>query len=162
MEDLARKGLKRWKITRINTIHILSHTMCVSFECKEFVNIFYSYTIYIYICICLPYFCHLTYNVVRCLTALSHTTDVRILQIFLLYQGPMDTWTLPDNKVHGANMGPIWGRQDPGGPHVSPMNFAIWAVFHGNVTQQTLVKVYLVSSIYFNMEKCKFTIHFRT
>ena len=32
----------------------------------------------------------------------------------------------PDNKVHGANMGPIWGRQDPGGPHVGPMNFAIW------------------------------------
>ena len=24
-------------------------------------------------------------------------------------------------------MGPIWGRQDPGGPHVCPMNFAIWA-----------------------------------
>ena len=23
----------------------------------------------------------------------------------------------PDSKVHGANMGPIWGRQDPGGPH---------------------------------------------
>ena len=33
---------------------------------------------------------------------------------------------IPDNKVHGANMGPIWGRQDPGGPHVGPMNFAIW------------------------------------
>ena len=32
----------------------------------------------------------------------------------------------PDSKVHGANMGPIWGRQDPGGPHVVPMNFAIW------------------------------------
>ena len=32
-----------------------------------------------------------------------------------------------DSKVHGANMGPIWGRQDPGGPHVSPMNFAIVA-----------------------------------
>ena len=31
-----------------------------------------------------------------------------------------------DNKVHGANMGPIWGRQDPGGPHVGPMNFDIW------------------------------------
>ena len=28
----------------------------------------------------------------------------------------------PDSKVHGTNMGPIWGRQDPGGP----MNFAIW------------------------------------
>ena len=31
-----------------------------------------------------------------------------------------------DIKVHGANMGPIWGRNDPGGPHVDPMNFAIW------------------------------------
>ena len=26
---------------------------------------------------------------------------------------------------HGANMGPIWGRQDPGGPHVGLMNIAI-------------------------------------
>ena len=34
--------------------------------------------------------------------------------------------TLPDSKVHGANMGPIWGQQDPVGPHVDPMNFAIW------------------------------------
>ena len=33
---------------------------------------------------------------------------------------------IPNSKVHGANMGPIWGRQDPGGPHVCPMNFAIW------------------------------------
>ena len=32
----------------------------------------------------------------------------------------------PDSKVYGANMGPIWGRQDLGGPHVGPMNFAIW------------------------------------
>ena len=23
-------------------------------------------------------------------------------------------------------MGPIWGRQDPGGPYVGPMDFAIW------------------------------------
>ena len=33
----------------------------------------------------------------------------------------------PDSKVHGANMGPTWGRQDPGGPHVGPVNLAIWA-----------------------------------
>ena len=26
----------------------------------------------------------------------------------------------PDSKVHGANMGPIWGRQDPGGPMLAP------------------------------------------
>ena len=32
-----------------------------------------------------------------------------------------------DSKVYGANMGPTWGRQDPGGPHVGPMNFAIWS-----------------------------------
>ena len=35
---------------------------------------------------------------------------------------------LPDSKVHEANMGPIWGRQDPDGPHVGPMNFAIWVM----------------------------------
>ena len=35
-------------------------------------------------------------------------------------------WGFPDSKVHGANMGPIWGRQDQGGPHVGPTNFAIW------------------------------------
>ena len=39
----------------------------------------------------------------------------------------------PDSKVHEANMGPIWGRQDPGGPHVSPMNFDIW-VLKGSMT----------------------------
>ena len=32
----------------------------------------------------------------------------------------------PDSKVHGANMAPIWGQQDPGGPHVGLMNLAIW------------------------------------
>ena len=31
-------------------------------------------------------------------------------------------FTTPDSKVHVANK---WGRQDPGGPHVGPMNFAI-------------------------------------
>ena len=33
---------------------------------------------------------------------------------------------IPDSKIHGANMGPIWCRQDPGGPHVGSMSFAIW------------------------------------
>ena len=32
----------------------------------------------------------------------------------------------PDSKVHGAYMGPTWGRQDPGGPRVGLMTFAIW------------------------------------
>ena len=41
----------------------------------------------------------------------------------------VSTDNIPDSKVHGGNMGPIWGRQDPGGPHVGPMNYAIWVVF---------------------------------
>ena len=39
------------------------------------------------------------------------------------------THAIPDSKVHGANMGPIWGRQDTDGPHACPMNFAIWDVY---------------------------------
>ena len=33
--------------------------------------------------------------------------------------------TYPDSKVHRANMGPIWGRHDPCGPHIGPMDFII-------------------------------------
>ena len=32
---------------------------------------------------------------------------------------------LSDSKVHGANMRPTRGQQDPGGPHVGLVNFAI-------------------------------------
>ena len=32
----------------------------------------------------------------------------------------------PNSKVYGANVGPTWGRQDPGGPQVGHMNYAIW------------------------------------
>ena len=35
------------------------------------------------------------------------------------------TQNTPDSKVHGAYMGPTWGRQDPVGPHVGPMILAI-------------------------------------
>ena len=38
-----------------------------------------------------------------------------------------DTIILPDSKIHGAIMRPTWVRQDPGGPHVGPIYFAIWA-----------------------------------
>ena len=40
----------------------------------------------------------------------------------------------PDNKVHGTNLGPIWGRHDPGGPHVGPMSLATW-VWMGRISQ---------------------------
>ena len=48
-------------------------------------------------------------------------TDV-IPQLSLLWL------SCPDRKVHGVNMGSIWGRQDLGGPHDGPMDFAIWVV----------------------------------
>ena len=32
----------------------------------------------------------------------------------------------PDSKIHGANMGPIWGWQDPGGPMLAP-----WTLLSG-------------------------------
>ena len=34
----------------------------------------------------------------------------------------------PDSKVHGTNMGPIWGRQDPCGPTIAP-----WLLLSGNL-----------------------------
>ena len=37
-------------------------------------------------------------------------------------------------------MGPIWGRQDPGGPHVGPMNFAIWDVVFQATFVQSLAR----------------------
>ena len=38
----------------------------------------------------------------------------------------LDEITYPDSKVLGTNMGPSRGRQDPGGPKIGPMNFAIY------------------------------------
>ena len=46
----------------------------------------------------------------------------------VIYNAIIHTEQHPDSKFHGANMGPIWGRQDPGGPHVGPMDYAVWAV----------------------------------
>ena len=42
----------------------------------------------------------------------------------------MNDWCNPDSKVYGAIMGPTWGQQVPGGPHVGPMNIAIWEVMN--------------------------------
>ena len=82
----------------------------------------------------------LTHVMACCLTAPSH----HMFQCWhltgeLLWHSPESRITAraqatvlyndPDSKVHGAYMGPIWGRQDPGGPHVGPMNFDIWGVW---------------------------------
>ena len=36
----------------------------------------------------------------------------------------------PDNKVHGANMGPTWVLLAPDGLHVGPINLAIRVVYY--------------------------------
>ena len=57
--------------------------------------------------------------------AFSKYVQVCVLQSYIYHQ-EQNYINYPDSKVHGANMGPIWGREDPGGPHVGPMDFAIW------------------------------------
>ena len=57
----------------------------------------------------------------------------------------------PDSKVHGVNMGPIWDRQDPGGPHVGPMNLVIWggiddSIYHGD--NQLLSVLVSIAGVY--------------
>ena len=40
-------------------------------------------------------------------------------------------------------MGPTWGRQDPGGPHVGPMDIAIWAI-----TYRLLGDIAVIGNVY--------------
>ena len=62
---------------------------------------------------------------------------------------------IPDSKVDGANMGPIWGRQDPGGPHVGPMDFVIWDSYPAacpveccSETDQRFIVLYIYNIVY--------------
>ena len=81
-----------------------------------------------------PFMYNLTFTGLhdRCHKLISfwHATQMdEVLQVCLgccLRVGNMAILVIPGSKVHGANMGPIWGRQDPYGPHVGPRNFAIW------------------------------------
>ena len=41
-------------------------------------------------------------------------------------QTKQQSMNIPDSKVHGANMGPTWVLLASDGPHVVPMNIAIW------------------------------------
>ena len=61
------------------------------------------------------------------LNSQTHTLYLIFAGMFWVLIGP---WRdIPDSKVHGDNMGPAGGRQDPGGPHVGHTNLAIWDVF---------------------------------
>ena len=72
---------------------------------------------------------------VRCAVWRINSSDVFTRIIYGRF-----TDNTPDSKVHGSNMGPIWGRQDPGRPHVGPMNFAIWdRMMPGKVIRNDMV-----------------------
>ena len=57
------------------------------------------------------------------LECVKHEVNKTIVLVIRIY---MWIIAIPDSKVHGANMGPNWGRQDPVGPHVGLMDFVIW------------------------------------
>ena len=48
-----------------------------------------------------------------------------LYSLMILREIMFDTDSYPDSKVRGANMRPIWGRQDPDGPHIGQMNLVI-------------------------------------
>ena len=78
--------------------------------------------------------CVITWVICHGFITLNHKSYQRGFYAMCQIQYPSEG--IADSKVHGANMGPIWGRQDPGGPHVGPMNLAIWDGSH--VPQQPL------------------------
>ena len=53
----------------------------------------------------------------------------------------------PDSKVHGAHTGPIWGRQEPGGPHVGHMIFAIW-VYRFTITVSLDIHIFYMKEAF--------------
>ena len=57
----------------------------------------------------------------------------RIVMLFSLMVNYINS-EFPDSKVHGANLGPTSGRQNPGGPYVGHMNLAIWVGQLGGYT----------------------------
>ena len=62
---------------------------------------------------------------------------------------------IPDRKVHGASMGPIWDRQDPGGPHVGPINFALWDVILDRaITVPACIRSHFAGHYHFHMGIC--------
>ena len=105
---------------------------------------------HISIALCCEASVNVVYSIFRGIPILMH----------VLYSHPQlsPTWIwkikrFPDSKVHGANMGSIWGRQDPGGPHVGPMNFAFWVVMFSapsmhDVSILMLQSILLKSKIY--------------
>ena len=61
------------------------------------------------------------------ITRVTRAAEVERMRMWMGAGQKQETVSVsPDSKVHGANVGPIWGRQDPSGPYVGPMHFVVW------------------------------------
>ena len=68
-----------------------------------------------------------TYNIVRRSAKPADPNWAKDHNISSLFSySHVNLTNFPESKVHGANMGPTWVLSAPDGPHVGPMNLAIW------------------------------------
>ena len=100
--------LCKWTIS--SCYHILSPAICQSYwwmpSLQEIFNIFNQATIHGELGLPIVFIYQITY-----------LSDGFLKILFGKYY--------PDNKVHGANMGPNWVLSAPDGPHAGPMHLAI-------------------------------------
>ena len=61
------------------------------------------------------------------------------------------SYAFPDRKVHGTNMGPIWGRQDPGGPMLAPWTLLSGALSLWSYHQLKIYDMYAINSPLFRV-----------
>ena len=59
-------------------------------------------------------------------TQLKYVTFIVHYHVFMTWRNRFAFYYNPDSKIHGANMRPTWVLPAPDGPHVGPMNLAIW------------------------------------
>ena len=88
-----------------------------------------------------PLLCYI-FNLIFCLWSRRYGLNIEccltnlVLEYCLCCSSHVDSGcnnVLPDSQIDGANVGPTWGRQDPGGPHVDHSNVAIWAVCYKQI-----------------------------
>ena len=98
---------------------------------------------------CLPNFEVTTLRILFWLRHLDgYTCVVECRTVALMERLARSMQPYPDSKVHGANMGPIWGLQDTGGPHVDPMNFAICVCMYNQSDWAIASKNYWFGAVY--------------
>ena len=85
----------------------------------------------------------------HCIRRRNQCVKSYIFMLPFVIDGKSDIHSIPHSKVYGPNMGPTWGRQDPGGPHVGHMNVVIWDMlsYEGRWILQTFVSPNLIQGL---------------